>query len=492
MNPLDVSAYQPVFYPHNLAVIGASDDIVKFGGRFLQTLLSFGFKGKIYPVNPKGGTIQGLKAYPSLAEIPGEIDFAIITLPFSQVADAVRTCVQKGIKGAEILAAGFRENGPEGEALENEIVSIAREGGLRLIGPNCFGVYSPAVGMTLMPGTDFSKTPGSVGIFSQSGGGCCDIAYSSRGRGIDFSLIVSYGNACDIDAAEMLRYFAADPRTKVVGAYIEGVRDGRAFLEALKSCATAKPVVVLKGGLSSQGKRGTVGHTGSLSGSRQAWEAAIKSAGAVKATDLNDLVECLMAFDCLADFTGENAGIMGGAGMRVVESLDMASEHDFTVPELDDDTAAKIQALLPPAGGRGGNPVDLANPGLLPATIFPIMDMLAERENIDFLMMYQMSFYILNTQRRMKMLLGDQAPQLDFHREIAAKAAEIRSTSGKPLVMIMVELVSDPEFSEMEHGRFKARSHYTCRGIPCFDTAARAFSVLRRVVDYYKNHEFLS
>jgi acyl-CoA synthetase (NDP forming) len=483
---IEVMEYRRIFYPESVAVIGASDNVMKFGGMFMRALMSFGCKARIYPVNPKAGVIMGLPAYASLDAIPGQVDFAVITVPAEQVLEAVKACVKKGVKGAEILTAGFREAGPEGAALERELARTARAGGLRLIGPNCFGLYSPEAGMTLMPGGEFSQEPGPVGFISQSGGGTCDAVYMARGRGVHFSVALSYGNGCDLGAAEMLRYFAADPKTKVVGAYLEGVDDGRDFFEALKVCAAKKPVVILKGGLSEQGYRGTLGHTGSMAGTRVAWNAAIKSAGAVEARDLKDLIELLMAFNCLPGFTGGGAGILAGGGLRTVDGLDAASAYGFTVPPLDDATAAKIQTLLPPAGGKGANPVDLANPVMAPVVVNPIMEMLAARDDIHFLVKYQMIFYLLNSVRDVRKMTGNKEFNLEYHTALTAKAKEIREKTGKPLVMVLLDIASAPEHWDMEIGRWQARAHFTANGIPVFDNGLQAFSVLRRVADYYK------
>lgn len=489
MNSTEISSFRSIFYPEKIAVIGASESLFKFGGSYLNTVTSFGFKGRIYPVNPKADTIQGIKAYPSIEDVPDEVDLATITVPAPFVLDTIRGCIKKGVKGVQILSAGFKESGAEGEFLEREIVKVARKGGVRLIGPNCFGVYTPGAGLTVIPGANFSKIPGSVGLFSQSGGGTCDVIYMAKGRNVGFSVATSYGNACDIGATEMLRYFEADPDTKIVGGYIEGVQDGRSFYEALKSCAAKKPVVIYKGGLSDQGYRGTIGHTGSMAGSRAAWEGAIKAAGAVQARDTRDLVECLMAFNCLSDFSGGGAGILAGGGARVVEGLDAASAFNFSVPELDPETSAKIQSLLPPVGGKGGNPVDLANPGIIPAVINPIMEMLAEKDNINFLLMFQMLFYFLNRGRKTE-TPGDKT-SFDIFRnleELTEKAAEIRAKTGKPFVVVLVDIASTSDHIEMESGRIKARELYTSHGIPCFDTGLQAFSVLHRVAEYYKRH----
>ncbi len=486
---IDVSDYDPIFYPKSLAVIGASDSPLKFGGMFLRTLELHGYKGKVFPVNPRADTIRGMKSYHRACEIDGPVDFAVIAMPAAMVPDAVRDCAKKGIRGAEILSAGFREAGEEGARLEAEVLEIARKGGVRLIGPNGFGVYSPAVGLTLMPGMDFSREPGPVGFISQSGGGACDVAYMSRGRGVNFSVVVSYGNAVDIDAAEMLRYFEADDRTRVIGAYIEGVDDGRDFLEALRSLAAKKPVVILKGGLSEQGRRGTMGHTGSLAGSRAGWDAAVKTAGAISARDIDDLVEMLMALNCLDGFTGGGAGILAGGGLRCVDGLDAASARGFSVPELDDGSAGKIQSMLPPAGGRGANPVDLANPVMSPVVINPIMDILAARPDVDFLVIYQMLFYLLNEARRMRISSGNPELTLEYHTAITEKALEIRERTGKPLSMVLLNLASDPDHFEIEQGRMEARHYYTTHGVPVFDNGLQAFSVLRRVADYYHRRD---
>jgi len=324
-----------------------------------------------------------------------------------------------------------------------------------------------------------------VGIISQSGGGACDIGYMGRGRGINFSTVVSYGNGCDLGAAEMLSYFEADSRTKIVGAYIEGVEDGREFWEAMRSLAAKKPVVILKGGLSDQGYRGTLGHTGSMAGGREAWHAAISGAGAVAARDLRDLVELLMAFVCLDGFTGGGAGILAGGGLRTVDGLDAASEYGFDVPELDDESADKITAMLPPVGAKGANPVDLANPVMSPVVINPIMQILADREDVDFLVAYQMLFYMLNSARKIKDANGNSA-KFEYHTQLTRKALEIREESGKPLIMVLLDLASDPEHWEMEQGRWEARAYYTKNKIATFDNGLQAFSVLRRVSEYYK------
>jgi len=470
-----------------VAVIGATANPMKFGNIYLRALLEFGFPGKIYPVNPKGGHLLGIPVYRSLDEIQSRIDLACISVPGPQVPQILRECLRKGIKGAQILSAGFREAGDDGRRLEQELIEISRQG-IRVVGPNCFGIYCPRAGITLMPGAEFSRKPGPVGFFSQSGGGSCDVAYMAQGRGLDFSVMVSYGNGCDIEAAEILDYFRDDPETGFVGAYLEGVRDAKEFFRALKGCARKKPVVIYKGGLTEIGQRGTMSHTGSMAGTRAAWQAAIQQAGAIPAYSVKDLVECLMTLKTLGEFSGQRFGIMAGGGARNVEALDAADKYGFKVPRIQEESARKIAQLIPPAGGVPQNPVDLANPAVSPPIISRIMETLVQDKKIEALMLYQAVFYFLkDTQRFLKNLPGGEDLRLEYHPDLSQAALSLREQTGKPLVMIMPDIASAPEFIETEKGRWEARRYYCEHGIPVFDDPEAAFSVLRRTSNYWSN-----
>ena len=477
--------------PKSIAVIGASNNTTKFGGRFLENLIKFGYKGKLFPINPKESTIQDLKAWPDMDAINEAVDMAVITTPGQLVLPSIEACGRKGVKGVQILSAGFKEAGNLGADLESQLVAVATKNGMRIIGPNCFGIYCPAGGLTIIPGVDFSRESGPVGFISQSGGGACDIVNMGQGRGVRFSALVSYGNGCDVDAVDLLRHFENDPTTRIVGAYLEGVKDGKAFFDALKSCAQKKPVIIHKGGLTEQGQRGTIGHTGSMAGSKSTWEAAVKSAGAVIAHDLKDLGDCLMGFQLLENFTGKGAGVLAGGGLRCVEALDAASVYGFDIPVLDNKTLEAMKTLLPPSGGAAGNPADLANPGMPPEIMIPIMEMMANRGNIHFLVLYQLLFYLLSTfVKEIQANPNFNSADFEYHRKIVPAAKEIYTKYGKPLVVIIPEIASDPDHLEIEKGKLQARKFYTENGIPCFETGNQAFSVLRRVADYYSKQRF--
>ncbi|MCX7635990.1 MAG: CoA-binding protein, partial [Syntrophales bacterium] len=291
--------FQRIFHPRRLAVVGVSTGGFGFGRGILLSLLAMGFPGDIFPVNPRGGQINGLTIYPTVEDIPGPIDFAIIAVEAPLVPAAVRACRRKGAAGVEILSSGFRELGtPEGKALEEEIRREAAEG-IRVIGPNCFGIYCPQSGLTMLPGPDLSRETGPVAFISQSGGHAIDYAFLGKWLGVRFSKMVSFGNGVDLRETELLRYFTRDEETKIISLYVEGVEDGEAFFDALSAATARKPVVIYKGGLSEAGQRAVASHTASLGGSRQIWEAVLKQAGAVQVESMEELAHACLALSYL-------------------------------------------------------------------------------------------------------------------------------------------------------------------------------------------------
>src|SRR5208283_1942554 len=213
------------FDPQSIAVVGASSDDNAEKKGWVGRLQEFGFKGKIYPINPKASVILGLKAYPSVKAVPDPIDYAIVSIRSSFVPSVLRDCIAKGIKVVHIFSAGFAETGmEEGKKLQEEVISIIKEGKIRIIGPNCMGIYNPKTGLTF--NVRFSREQGNVGIVSQTGAGMMELIPHANARGVRFSKVVSYGNALDISAAEFVEYFAKDPETKYIFCYVEGVNDG--------------------------------------------------------------------------------------------------------------------------------------------------------------------------------------------------------------------------------------------------------------------------
>jgi acyl-CoA synthetase (NDP forming) len=319
-NPED---FAPIFYPKSVALIGASSDLEKFGGRMLMALKDFGYKGQLYPVNPHEQEIFGLKAYRSIEEVPGPVEFAIIGVPAQAVPATLRQCLGRGVRAVEILTSGFSETGrEEGRLLETELRKIA-SAGLRIIGPNCFGVYSPKGGLTLLPGPDFPRESGPVAFISQSGGFAARLGQLARAWGIRFSKMVSYGNACDINELDLLEYFARDPETKIIMAYIEGIAEGQRFLDVVSKLTPTKPVVIWKAGLSKSGGLAVGSHTASLGGEARVWDAFFRQSGAIRAESLDELIDIAIALLHIPPGTGSRMSLVSGGGGLGAEACDV-------------------------------------------------------------------------------------------------------------------------------------------------------------------------
>ena len=244
-----------LFHPRSVAVVGASTSQGP-GGGFVTAIQEMGYQGALYPVNPKAEEIQGLKCYPSLLDVPGEVDYVISSVPARIVPQLVEDSAAKGAKAVHFFTAGFSETGEADRAgMEAHLLARARELGLRLIGPNCMGLYCPESGLSFMPG--MPKEPGPVGMVSQSGANAGEFCRTGGVRGLRISKAISYGNALDLNESDFLEYLGQDTKTEIIVGYIEGVKDGQRFLRALRAAATAKPVIILKGGQTEAGARAT-------------------------------------------------------------------------------------------------------------------------------------------------------------------------------------------------------------------------------------------
>jgi acyl-CoA synthetase (NDP forming) len=269
------------FSPASVAIAGVGPATA--GRNYLKSLVDSGFKGKIYPLNPRDGEISGMPIYPNIKDVPDPVDYVISCIPADLVPQLVEDCTENRAKVLSLFTAGFSETGTErGRLLEVEICRLAQAGGLRLIGPNCMGVYSPRVGLSFV--SDFPRERGRVAFVCQSGGNTIYFVRLAAQRGVRFSKVISYGNACDIDESDLFEYLADDDETEIVAAYIEGVKDVRQFYSAVTRLSARKPVVVLKGGSTEAGARTAASHTGSLVGSDEIWDGLLRQAGALRVT----------------------------------------------------------------------------------------------------------------------------------------------------------------------------------------------------------------
>jgi len=461
--------FQPIFNPRSIAIVGASNDPTKYGGRTYFALKDREYAGWLYAVNPKAGDIDGEPAYAKVQDIAEDIDMAIVAVAAPFVVQAVSDCAEKGIRAVQILTAGFAETGSaEGAAWERRIADIARENGMRIVGPNCFGIYSPESGLTVLPGPDFPKDGGPVGVISQSGGFTSFLVRKAMGLGIRFSKVVSYGNACDLNECDYLSYFEADEQTKMVVAYVEGVRDGRRFFDLVKRMSLKKPVFIWKGGLTGLGSRAVASHTASLGGSRAVWDGFFKQSGAIPAAGIDEIIDLIVGFRCLPDFVGRRVSVISGGGAITVAASDALDPVGMSIPQFSEETRAAIRALLPASGNTVGNPLDTGPPIFLLPTVKPILEAVAASDRIDVaIAQHEVSAYL---------------PA--FIEETAEIIPSIKDASGKPFIVTLPAPTTSSDTMDIEETRRRYREWYVKRGVAVFETFETAVSALGKIVRY--------
>lgn len=343
-----------LFEPRAVAVVGASADPQKRGHIILKNIVDGGFAGPVYPINPRGGTILGLAAYPSLDDVPGPVDLAVIAVAAPLVAGVVEGCGRRGVAGAVVISGNFREAG--NDDLEAELVAVARRTGVRVIGPNCQGIARP--GSRLCATWPLMKDPGGMAIISQSGTVGAAFALWASAEGLGVSAFVSLGNRCDVDESDLIDFFGGDAATRAIALYLEGVRDGRRFMDVAGRVGREKPVVVLKSGRTASGRRAAQSHTRSVAGRDEVFDAACRQAGVVKAGDVEDLYDRAKALAMLAPPRGARLGVVTSSGGSGILATDAAAGAGLCVPALGAGTVAALRAALP-AHCIAQNPLDL-------------------------------------------------------------------------------------------------------------------------------------
>ncbi len=345
-----------IFKAKSVAVIGASNSPAKWGYRMINNPLITGYRGALYAVNPSEKEVLGLHSYPSLGDVPGDVELAVIVVPAATVPKVMEECVAKGVKGAVVITAGFAETGKEGKSLQDEVVRIARKGGIRFVGPNCMGIWSSAVRLSLC----FDEIlKGHTAFMSQSGtyGGFLARVAVSRGYGL--SKFASIGNQAEIGAADYLEYLGEDDDTKAICFYMEGFRDGRKFFEVAREVVKKKPIIIYKAGRSEAAARATISHTSSLAGSDAVFDAMCKQVGLIRVYETMHIFDVAQALVTQPLPKGNRVGIIGTGGQGVV-TTDSCEALGLKVPELDEETRARLKQSLPPYAAVPRNPVDFA------------------------------------------------------------------------------------------------------------------------------------
>ena len=445
-----------IFTPRSVAIVGLPRGM-KSGKLFLIALQEQGFPGHIYPVHPKAREIDGLETYPSVSAIPGPVDLAIILVPYQSALSVVRECAAKGVKGAVLFTAGYKETGTEeGKALEKEIAGVARSSGMRIFGPNCMGLYCPSTGLSFFP--EISREPGPVGFISHSGSLANILARMAPQKGVRFSKAVSLGNECDLTSADIMTYLGNDPETGLIGAYLENIKDGSYFLRALKKASEQKPVIIWKVGLTPEGSRAASSHTGALAGSREIWDSVVRQGRAIPVVGFEALVDALMGFSLLPADLGSRIAILSGPGGLAVGAAEACGYAGLSLAELSNETKSTLAGFVPPTGTSLRNPVDVGLSASFDVEIYARAARgLAADPGVDALLVVGRGMSPeLNEQYTKSMIQAGK----DFH---------------KPFVMVNIP-GSDQEF---------ARTF--CRaGVPFFESAEKATAVYAMVRRYQR------
>lgn len=384
-----ITALAPFFNPKSIAIIGASENIMKPGGRPISALLSKGYGGKIYPVNPFRESIGGLKCYPSVTDIPDDVEMAIISIVADKTYPVLEECAAKGVRAAVVFTSGFAETGPGGLAEQQRLTGLARKTGMRILGPNCLGIVNTNNGVMASFAFIVDLPPAEprvLGFVSQSGGFGSVIYAAALAGGVGFNYFISVGNEADLEFTDFLEYMVHDPGTRLAGGYLEGARDGdklrRVAEEALRR---EKPILIMKSGRSSAGSRAAASHTGSLAGSDRVYDAFFRQTGIIRIDHYKDLIAFAPVFQTGRMPAGRKTAIIATSGGAGVALTDLCESLGLNVIPLSKKTREKMDSFLPSFASTH-NPIDLTAAFLQEPELLPlILRALCEDPEVDII-----------------------------------------------------------------------------------------------------------
>jgi acyl-CoA synthetase (NDP forming) len=459
-----------LFHPNSIALVGITTTEPQHWTRtFLDGLIEFQFDRPFYLVNPKNGDIKGHKVYTSLKEVPGSIDHVIGLVNARLAVKLVEECAEKGVRAIHFCTAGFSETGEEWRMkLESELAEVARRKGIRIIGPNCMGIYCPQSRLSFSAA--FPKESGSIGVISQSGGNSIYLVRQAALRGVRFSKVISYGNACDITENDLLEYLAGDVDTKIIALYIEGVKDGKRFRRALEEATKEKTVVLLKGGTTEGGARAVAGHTASLAGSRATWDALCKQLGIISVDSVEEMIDVLVTLLFLPLPKGRNALLFGAGGGASVLIADAFENRGLLVPQIPPEMVAQIGEFTPVAGNILRNPVDYSQAMFNTESVIKTFGILSRWEGADFLVLFVRTGQFTASRisdNQLKNLLMSQFP---------IKQGQL----PKPVVMVIEPSIVPEEADAI----LAAIRNSISSGLPVYYSFATAANAINLVLDH--------
>ncbi|MDD4860259.1 MAG: CoA-binding protein [Dehalococcoidales bacterium] len=465
---IDLAKLDRAFNPKCVVVVGDKQE-----GDFRWLRAQRTFKGKLYSVQVSPKSIEGIKKlgienYTSIMDIPEPIDLVICAVPRSVSLQILDECIRKKVGVAHFFTSGFSETDTaEGKKLEKLLKEKCLQAGFPLIGPNCMGIFNPKVGIRQTV-EQYTGTSGQIGFISQSGTHAIFCSLEAHLQGMDISKSVSFGNGIVLDAADYLEYLGRDADTKVIGMYLEGVRDGRRFLKTLRKVAREKPVVIWKGGRTEAGGRAIASHTGSLAVPQAIWNSAIRQCGAINVNDMDEMIDTLKALLYFPVIKSDRVAVAGGSGGQSVAIADDFGEAGLKIPLLTGESYQELAKFFSLIGGSYRNPVDTGNQNRL--EIKRIMEILAGDANIDNLVLMISTHFIT---------MGFSTDE-DINSNVSMMA-DVRDRYGKPVMAI----VSYSTPRGMERARDVTRK-FQARGIPAFPSIKRGAFALKQALDYHR------
>lgn len=458
--PRSLKAVEQIINPSSIAVIGASRNENKNGGRLFRYIVENNYPGKLYPVNPGAKEIRGYKAYASLNDIPEQIDLACIIVSATQVIDVMKECIEKKIKSVIIYSSGFAEIGESGEKLQNEILSVAKEGDIRVLGPNSIGIASPSKNIYTAFGAaleSVEKVPGNIGFISQSGAMGSALLSRAWEKKIGFSRWITVANEMDLSATDFIEVLADDDLTKIISVFMEGLKNSTAFERASrKAFENKKPLIIYKTGRSDIGKQAVESHTGSIAGDAEVYSAAFKKNRVLQVDQVDDLIDVSVALDVQPLPKGKNIGVITASGGACSIIADLCSEKGLEVPKLTKESE-KIKNLIPPFGSAE-NPIDLTAEVIAQPEMFKeVMQTLIDDSNIDGVVV---------------MLTTNADPGAST---IANAIIDVFSTSKKPIVLgrLGAETIAPDAINIYKNNNF-----------PVYKTPEKAVNIMHYLVQY--------
>jgi len=457
-----------LFHPRSIGVIGSArmdKDAQKVPHSFYFTvsLRSMNYRGPIYVVSRSrpSDVYGGEGVYRSIPDVPDPLDHVIVCTPAHAMPGVLEDCVRKGVRSAAIFSSGFEESEDrQGARLQDEILEIARRGNIRVIGPNCMGLYCPETGLNFR--ADLPNNPGVAGMISQSGGMAIRTIFQGTEKGVGFSKVVSYGNEVDLQSWEILDYLAQDEATRLILVYIEGTRDGRALLRSLKEASGRKPVLLIKGGLCAEGRRAASSHTGAMAGSDHLWQAMLRQTRTHPVRDVSELLDTAMTFYFLKRPTGRRIALMCISGGLIVNYTDLAVCHGFEIPAFAPDTKKALDEVIHAPGTSCANPIDMASLFFSNRIYAPMFEALDKDTNTDFILFIIAMEYVRGLEYQYKVSV----------QQIVEAFLEILAKVQKPFVVVIPPSIEEECRLAVERALLKAR-------IPTFltmDGALRALS----------------